>query len=43
LKEQDIDGESFLELNDNDLSLLGIKMGPKKKIISVINSIKNGN
>lgn len=42
LFEQDIDGESLLMLTQNDLvDLLGIKLGPAIKIMSMIITLKN--
>ena len=34
--ELDVDGDSFLELTDKDLSEIGIKIGDKKKLLKLI-------
>jgi len=39
-KKHEIDGESLLELTDNDLIEMGIVIGPRKKILSRIKKLK---
>ncbi|CAG5073988.1 Protein of unknown function, partial [Cotesia congregata] len=36
---EDIDGAAFLQLTNQDLSQLKIKMGPKKKLLALIDSL----
>ena len=41
IKTEEIDGESFLSLNDNDLKEMNIKIGPKKKLLNLIQKFNN--
>ncbi|CAG8652533.1 13708_t:CDS:2, partial [Ambispora leptoticha] len=40
LTAQEVDGEAFLELTPEDLTKLGILLGPAKKILKLINGIQ---
>jgi hypothetical protein len=42
LTAQEVDGEAFLEITQEDLTNLGIPLGPAKKILKLINEIKGG-
>jgi len=42
LTAEKVDGEAFLELTPEDLTKLGILLGPAKKILKLINEIKRG-
>ena len=38
--DEDINGEAFMELTDNDLSETGFKKGQRMKILKIISSVK---
>jgi hypothetical protein len=42
LKAQEVDGEAFLEVTREELTALGIPLGPTKKLVKLINEIKGG-
>ena len=38
--DEDINGEAFVELTDNDLSEMGFKKGQRMKMLKIISSVK---
>ena len=38
--DEDINGEAFMELTDNDLSEMEFKKGQRMKILKIISSVK---
>jgi hypothetical protein len=40
LKSQDMNGQNFLQLQKEDISELGLKLGPRKTLFALLNTIK---